>query len=219
MKLFFSGILIGIGKILPGISGSLLAIRLGIYEKVMDAILYFFKKPKENLFFLGTLCSGFLLSTIIGSKVLLQLFLKYGIFLKIIFILVIVTGIPDILKKGKSFPITIISFLLTSTLFLLPKGNFPVSYFAMGIIETFSTIIPGISGTAIFLSLGWYEEVLSLFGELYLLPFARLIPFTLGLVISGYFLIKMMNYLFRFYSGYTYSAILGFLLSSLFFVF
>jgi len=46
MKLFLIGCIIGIGKVLPGISGSILAIRLGIYEKVMNAILHFSKKPK-----------------------------------------------------------------------------------------------------------------------------------------------------------------------------
>ena len=90
MKLFLSGILIGIGKILPGISGSVLAIRLGIYEKVMDSILHFFKDWQRNITYLGILGSGFLFSTILGSKVLLQLFLKYGFFLKVIFIVLYV---------------------------------------------------------------------------------------------------------------------------------
>ena len=35
IKLFFKGIIIGIGKIIPGVSGSMLAISLGIYEKLL----------------------------------------------------------------------------------------------------------------------------------------------------------------------------------------
>ncbi len=219
MKLFLSGILIGIGKILPGISGSVLAIRLGIYEKVMDSILHFFKDWQRNITYLGILGSGFLFSTILGSKVLLQLFLKYGFFLKVIFIVFIVTGIPDILKKGNYWCCILFSFFLTSSLFLLPQHDFPISYFFMGIIESFSTIIPGISGTALFLSLGWYEEVLKLFSELYLFPLKKLFPFLLGLGISGFFFLILMNHLFQKYPKYTYSAIVGFLLSSLIFAF
>lgn len=223
MKLFFIGCLIGIGKVLPGISGSILAIRLGVYEKVMNAILNFRQNKKENIFFLSILGSGFVVATIFGSKILLHLFLKYGTILKIIFVLFIVTGIPELLKKSNSYFITFLSFLITSSIFFLPHGHFPIfsisSYFFMGLIEAFSTIIPGISGTAIFLSLGWYEEVLTLFSELYLFPMMKLFPFFLGVIVGGYFLLKLMNYLFGNYSEYTYSAILGFLLSSLFFVF
>ncbi len=223
MKLFFIGCIIGIGKVLPGISGSLLAIRLGVYEKVMDSVLHFMKKPKENLVFLGILGFGFLFATIFGSKVLLQLFLKYGSILKVLFVLFIVTGIPELYKKSNSFLITFLAFLITSGIFLLPQGHWTIqpifSYFLMGLIEAFSTIIPGISGTAIFLSLGWYEEVLTLFSELYLLPITKILPFLVGIGIGGYFLLKLMNYLFSKYPDYTYSAILGFLLSSLFFVF
>ncbi len=223
MKLFFIGCVIGIGKVLPGISGSLLAIRLGVYERVMDSVLHFLKKPKENLIFLGILGFGFLFATVFGSKVLLQLFLTYGSILKVLFVLFIFTGVPELYKKSNSFSITLISFLITSGIFFLPQGHFVIkpisSYFFMGLIESFSTIIPGISGTAIFLSLGWYEEVLTLFSELYLLQMTKIVPFLVGIGIGGYLLLKIMNYLFSNYSEYTYSAILGFLLSSLFFVF
>lgn len=223
MRLFLIGCIIGIGKVLPGISGSVLAIRLGVYEKVMDAILHFKKDCQKNFIFLGILGAGFLFATIFVSKVLLRLFLNYGIVLKIIFVLFIITGIPDLIKKSNSLKITLLAFLITSSLFLLPQGNLPIrpviSYFLMGLIEAFSTIIPGISGTLIFLSLGWYEEILTLFGELYLFPYKKIIPFVVGIVVGGYFLLKLMNYLFENYSEYLYSAILGFLVSSLFFVF
>lgn len=217
------GCVIGIGKILPGISGSLLAIRFGIYEKVMEAVFHFFENPRDNLYFLGKLGSGFLISIIFGSRILLHLFLQYNLFLKILFIVFIITGVPELLKKGNSWKITLLAFLFTSSIFLFPQGNlkiYPIfSYFVMGLIESFSTIIPGISGTAIFLSLGWYEEILTLFSELYLLSFGKIIPFLLGIGIGGYFILKLMNYLFDKFSRPTYSAILGFLLSSLFFVF
>ena len=42
--LFIKGIIIGIGKIIPGVSGSLLAMSLGVYEKTLYKIRYFTKK-------------------------------------------------------------------------------------------------------------------------------------------------------------------------------
>ena len=48
IKNFFIGILIGGGAILPGISSGVLCVIFGIYEKLLDSILNFFKDIKKN---------------------------------------------------------------------------------------------------------------------------------------------------------------------------
>ena len=223
MNLFLKGVLIGIGKVLPGISGSILAIRLGVYEKVVASITQFRQNCKENLFYLGVLGSGFVIATILGSKVLLEIFLRYQTILKIFFFLFLLTGLPSLMRKSNCFLITIFSFLLGSLFFFLPaKVGMHFSfftYFWMGVIEAFSTIIPGLSGTAIYLSLGWYEEILKLFSELMTFPFEKIIPFGLGLGLSAIFLLRVIQILLERYPHLLYSAITGFFLSSLFFIF
>ena len=193
MKLFFIGILIGIGKILPGISGSMLAIRCGIYERVVSSLSSFPKMKRQDILFLSILGTGFLLAMMLGSKFLLFLFLRYQ------------------------------TFLIGSIFFFLPtlEGNHFTffTYLFMGMIEAFSTIIPGVSGTAIYLSLGWYSEMLNLFSSLYLFPFGKIIPFFLGFSICAFFLLKAIAFFLEKYPKETYSAILGFFLSSLFFLF
>ena len=47
---FTKGIIIGIGAILPGISGGSLAVIFGLYEKLVHSISSFFKEPKKILF-------------------------------------------------------------------------------------------------------------------------------------------------------------------------
>ena len=42
MKNIFKGFIIGIGKIIPGVSGSMLAILLGVYERALAIIVCFF---------------------------------------------------------------------------------------------------------------------------------------------------------------------------------
>ena len=37
------GLIIGIGKIIPGVSGSMLAISMGVYQKLIDSVNNFFK--------------------------------------------------------------------------------------------------------------------------------------------------------------------------------
>ena len=46
------GIAIGSGAILPGISSGVLCVIFGIYEKLLDSVLNFFKDIKNNLKFL-----------------------------------------------------------------------------------------------------------------------------------------------------------------------
>ena len=55
------GIALGAGAILPGISSGVLCVSFGIYEKLLDSILNFFKDIKRNI--------KFLLPIVIGSGI------------------------------------------------------------------------------------------------------------------------------------------------------
>ena len=65
---FFKGIAIGAGAILPGISSGVFCVIFGIYEKLLDSTLYFFKDIKKNLKFLFTLIVGSIFGFIIFSN-------------------------------------------------------------------------------------------------------------------------------------------------------
>ena len=58
--LIFKAFLIGLGKIIPGVSGSIIAISFGLYEKIIDAISNYFKDIKKNTIFYLKLCLVFL---------------------------------------------------------------------------------------------------------------------------------------------------------------
>ena len=47
---FIKGIFIGSGAILPGISSGVICMVLGLYEKLLDSVLNFFKDRKEVLY-------------------------------------------------------------------------------------------------------------------------------------------------------------------------
>ena len=42
-----------------------------------------------------------------------------------------------------------------------------IMYFICGVVEVFSSIVPGISGTALFMILGMYEYILLLFSNMF----------------------------------------------------
>ena len=49
--LILKGFIIGIGKIIPGVSGSLLAISLGVYERAIEALIHLKDNFKKNIFY------------------------------------------------------------------------------------------------------------------------------------------------------------------------
>ena len=49
IKNFFKGIIVGIGGIAPGLSGSVLLVILGLYQKTIDAMGTLFKNFKKNV--------------------------------------------------------------------------------------------------------------------------------------------------------------------------
>lgn len=211
--LFIKGIIIGIAKVLPGVSGSVLAIRLNVYERMIEALNYIYKK--DSIKFLIPLSLGILVSIVIFSKVLYFLIANYYYIFKWIFIILICLGIPDIVKKTNKYSISIIVFLIYIIFFNLTHIDLSFNYFVLGIIESISIIIPGISGSAIYMSLGVYDEILYMFSNLYVIISFKFIHYMLGVIITSLLLIKIVNYCLKKYNNESYGVILGLLLGSI----
>ena len=72
------GILIGIGMILPGVSGGVIAVILGVYDKIIYSLSNFFSDYKKNARFLIPLFIGMGIGAIISAKILIYIFNKYN---------------------------------------------------------------------------------------------------------------------------------------------
>lgn len=220
MKLILVGFLIGIGKIIPGVSGAVMAIRFHVYERAIIAITHFFEDLYNNLFYLGRLAVGFVLAVLLFSNVILSLYQDYPMIMTVIFSILILTGAPEIYNKANSKIIVLCTFLLTLLLNYIPSlsinGNDIFIIMILGLIESISIIIPGVSGTAILVSLGLYQYYLSLFTNLNI---SLLIPFMISFFIFSLIIINIINYVIQKYSKSFYSAILGFLCGSVILMF
>lgn len=80
------GIFIGSGAILPGISSGVLCVIFGIYEKLLNSVLDFFKSPKENLKFLIPIIIGTTIGVLIFSNLLNYVLYTFPLQTKSIFI-------------------------------------------------------------------------------------------------------------------------------------
>ena len=61
------------GKIIPGVSGSLLAIALGEYENMIKAINNYFNNIIDYSKYLFKICLGILVSIIVFSNIIIKL--------------------------------------------------------------------------------------------------------------------------------------------------
>lgn len=223
------GILIGTGAILPGISSGVLCVIFGIYDKLIDSILGFFKNIKENFKFLFPICMGVGFGVILFGNILKTLFLLYDVQIKFAFIGLILGGLPSLIRianSKKGFRLhyllyTIISFTISIFLILLEKNinthhlinsqNILFLIFS-GFIMSAGVVIPGISSTVLLMLLGTYEIYLDAVSSINI---SILFPMGIGLVLGGLAFLKLIQYAFEHYFSQTYYIIIGFVLGSL----
>ncbi len=230
---FFSdiikGLVVGIGVILPGVSSGVLCMIMGIYEKILDSILSFFKDIKKNTKFLLPFGTGVLIGVIILSNVLKVLIYQYPIQTKGIFIGLIIGSIPPLIKqinqKEKFRKINIlylvIAFIigLSMTLFeenisIPSTGEVSNIYLIFcGMIMSIGYVIPGVSSTIMLMCLGIYSLYLQSISVIYL---PVLIPLGIGLAIGSIFCMNITKYLLKnHYAKMSYS-IIGFTIGSVY---
>lgn len=235
LMLFIKGMVLGISFILPGISGGVLAISLGVYDKLINSISNFFADFKENFKFLFFIGSGMLVSVILCILLLESLFEKFPVASILLFIGLILGGLPSLFKKVKGtfnianfflFVIGAVSILLLTMLGSASNvtldNNFiqMIKLFFVGFLCAATIVIPGISGSFLLIAIGYYKPLLSIISEI--IKFNNLmnnivimIPFGLGLVIGGFIIVKIIEYFLKKYEVKTYYLIIGIMFASI----
>lgn len=224
MILFLKGVIIGIGKILPGISGSVLAISLNEYKNIINSLNTIYNK--KSIYYLVNIGMGIIISIVLVSKVLYFLINQYNFITIIFFIGLIVGTIPKINKtvQGKYYLCTILSFIVLISIQFFKadlsklKEKWILAFF-MGCLESITTIIPGISGTAIFNNLCIYNLYLEKWSTMFKLSsFSSnidfFIPFVCAIILMTLLLVKLIGKMIDKYEKIFNGVTLGFVLSS-----
>lgn len=229
---FFVGILIGCGAILPGISSGVFCVIFGVYEKIVNSIMNFFKKPKENFLFLFPLFLGALVGIILFGNIIKYLFTSYKSQACFAFIGLIIGTVPALFKQASSLKCIqikkiiplFVSFLIGIILILVEKyfdisalssnlsSNAMYLFFA-GFLMSIGIVVPGISNTIILMCLGLYPEYISAIAALNL---HILVPMGIGILLGGILWLKIITILLDRYHEATFYSIIGFTLGSVF---
>ena len=228
-----AGLIIGIGCILPGVSGGVIAVSFGLYRPMLDAVASFFKSTKRNFAFLLPIALGGVLGILLGALLLGYAMKRYQTPILFLFIGMILGGVPSLLAQANeggfraNYLWALLGGVLAAlSLLLLESAGVqnasmsdtltPMQALAAGAIIAFGSIVPGISMSFLLIYLGWYQSLLDTIGRLELVP---LLLLALGCVLCALALIRLVKWVFDHYHGYAFYAVLGFLLVSVGLVF
>lgn len=224
MKNFLKGIIVGIGGIAPGLSGSVLLVIFGLYQKTIDAIGTLFKNFKKNILFLVPLFLGFGVGILLFSKVIDFFLSNFEMPTRFTFLGLVIGTIPlfynEVKKEGfsnKYYAIIIISAILGIYLFTVNKGSFPqienpnlLQSILLGVAVAASSIIPGVDSAVILSTLGLYELYVTSLANFNL---GILIPAGIGLVFGALIISFIISKLIKNYYTITFSIIFGLFIS------
>ena len=245
LMLLLKGFLIGIAFIIPGVSGGTLAIYLGIYQQMLDAISNIFKDFKNSFKFLFPLFLGIGISIVLLAK-LFSVLLDWNSFVVLFFFIgLIAGGIKYIYKKIEMPKLSlstalsfVIPFALLLTIIIIDKSKTDsgIDYFSfsfwtylllivLGMVASITMIVPGISGSAVLLVLGFYTAIVSntvgniLDFDSIVYNLQVIIPFAVGAAIGIIVFSRAISLSLKKYPRETYYAILGFIVASIIGVF
>lgn len=234
--LILKGFIMGIANIIPGVSGGTLAIILGIYEKLINILSCFWKNIKENLKFIIPLLIGVAIALIGGSYIIDWGLDKYPIATMMLFIGLVLGGIPFIyIKIHKKYSVLnvsifiiiaaiviLISLLNTNRTVSLDNISFLliIRLMFVGMIAAATMIIPGVSGSLTLMNLGYYEGIIKALKGLTDISqlghnIAILLPFGIGVIIGLVLIARLIKWLLKRFPVQSYFGILGFVIASI----
>lgn len=243
IKSILKGIVIGIANIVPGVSGGTMMVSMGIYDKLIHCITHLFSEFKKSVRFLFPIAVGMLIAIVGSSFALEEMFARIPIQTNLLFVGLILGGLPAIWKnvQGKSIKIghiaaALVFFALVAGLAALGDtegaaadlsftvGNVLI-LFAVGVITSATMVIPGVSGSMVLMLMGFYEPVLASITDFVealvhldvngiLAGCGVLIPFGIGVVAGIFGIAKLVEVVFEKFPLYAYWAIIGLIVAS-----
>lgn len=218
------GALIGLGAVLPGISGGVLCVVFGIYKPIMELLSHPLKNFKTHVPKLLPVIIGLAVGFMGVAKLLAFFLEKYPAPSVCLFVGLIAGMMPSLFReageKGRTKGSYISLLVAMAAVFALLLGLRYASiqivpnfgwYLFCGFCLALSVIAPGMSFSTLLMPLGLYTPFVDGIGNLNL---QILLPGALGALVTVILLAKAVNALFdRFYS-LAFHAIVGIVIAA-----
>jgi putative membrane protein len=232
--LAIKGFLMGTANVIPGVSGGTMALILGIYEELINAIrsinLKFLRlitilNIKEALssvpwLFLVPVGLGVFLATFSLAEVLSWLLGRYPVIVWSFFFGLIVSSVITVSRVIKQWRIPTIVAIAVGTITayglfgVIPAStpNAPWFVFVSGFIAICAMILPGISGAYILVLLGKYHYILEALNNK---DFFTLFIIGAGALVGLISFAQILGWLLKKYHDLTMAILIGLMLGSL----
>lgn len=218
------GALIGLGAVLPGISGGVLCVIFKVYQPIMEVISNPFRALKKHFKLLAPILLGVVLGFLGIAKLLGWLLANYEAPSVCLFIGLIGGMLPSLFREaseqgrnkfswiGLGIAFVIVLSLLTSlkVINLTITGNF-LSYLFCGFCLALSIIAPGMSFSTLLMPLGLYQPFVDGIGSL---NFGVLIPTGIGALLTFVLLARLINYLLDTHYSVMFHSIIGIVIAA-----
>lgn len=233
LGILYKGVLIGSTMLVPGVSGGSMAMILGIYDQLIDAVSDFFKDSKRNFIFLLLFVAGAGVGMLLLAKPILSLLESHPKAMGFLFIGAVAGGIPAVYAQanvkgffGKNIMYIMVGMLVVAVMSLaeteqlaneVSKGGYTTVFLILaGVVAAAALILPGISVSYLLLVMGLYHELMRAVSEL---DITFLLPIGVGVFTGIVLLTKGLKFVMSRYPQVSYLMILGFVLGSLIEVF
>lgn len=227
------GIFIGLSCLIPGVSGGTIAISLGVYSDILNALTHLIQQPIKSIKILSPFLIGVVVSFVGFIPIMRYLIIFHEDLTKLFFLGLIFGGVPALLNNlshkritGAMGLLVIISCLVIllyekiSLIYYYEVNTTFIVLFLIGLIMSFTLIIPGLSGSVILMTLGVYELLLhhltTLISSLYHFDlislsssFLIVLPFVMGVSLGVIMFSKCIKILSEKYTSSFICVILG----------
>lgn len=235
------GVAIGIANIIPGVSGGTMMVSMGIYDDVIRAVTGIFSHMKQSIRTLLPYVIGMGVGIVGLSFAIGYFFENYPLQTALLFIGLIFGGLPLILPKVSGARPSAVELLVCAAFFALiiwmqfwgegtakvltPQAGMMIRLFFIGALAAATMVIPGVSGSMVLMSLGYYAPIIDHINAFVialvtldigtmLYCMAILVPFGVGVVLGVFLISKLVEFLLSRHERLTYFGILGLVLSS-----
>ncbi|MFZ6036771.1 MAG: DUF368 domain-containing protein [Bacteroidota bacterium] len=218
------GVIVGIGFILPGLSGGVLAVILGIYDRLIRFLSDLKKHFIENVLYFIPVIIGGAIGIVLFSILVEKAFGVYAAEFICLFIGFVAGTFPSLYKtagkEGRSWRDMLIFLLSTAFIFLLMiyggqqftevSPNLLI-WAASGALIGLGVIVPGMSPSNFLIYFGLYDKMATGIKDF---DFAVIIPLLIGFILCVLAFAKLAAYLFKRYYSEMYHFILGMVIGS-----
>lgn len=218
------GALIGLGSVLPGISGGVLSVVFGIYKPLMELLANPFGRLKTHVPRLLPYIAGAAIGFMGVANLLAFVLEKYPAPSVCLFVGLIAGMLPSLWReaggqgrsRGSYYSLTmamvlvfaLLIWLNTSSIVIIP--NF-IWYLFCGFCLALSVIAPGMSFSTLLMPLGLYTPFVDGIGHL---SMEVVIPAGIGGLITVICLSRAVNMLFDKYYSLAFHAIVGIVIAA-----